>query len=196
MPRRAQTAGSIEIRGLRLRLQVSQPQFARWLGVSSETYRAWDSSRRAVPDAWITRARELAAAKDPRRLWSLEQLAAELGVHVRTLRDAARNGRLEVTYGNRVMFGNPVPRASLAAGRAVLERYYRQSYSRFAPKPRPCERTDVPSDWARRLLRVRRELGLTQARLAELIGAAKPSFISGNPASGSRRRYFGNVLNG
>jgi DNA-binding transcriptional regulator YiaG len=177
MPRQARTAGPIEIRGLRLRLQLSQPKFARLLGVSPETYRAWDSGRRAVPDAWLTRARELAAAKDPRRLWSLEPLAAELGVHVRTLRDAARRGRLEVTYGNRVVFRNPVPRATLTAGRAFLERYYRQSYSRFAPKPCPPERTPVPSDWARQLLRIRRELGLTQARLAEQIGAAGKAVV-------------------
>jgi ribosome-binding protein aMBF1 (putative translation factor) len=130
-----------------------------------------------MPDAWLTRARELAAAKDPRRLRSLQQLAAELGVHVRTLRDAARSGRLDVRYGNRVVFGNPVPRATRAAGRAFLERYYRQSYSRFAQKPRPPERTHVPSDWARRLLRVRRELGLTQARLAERIGAAGKAVV-------------------
>src|SRR5437899_1219900 len=116
MPRQARTADSTEIRGLRLRLQLSQPQFAKLLGVSPETDRAWDSGRRAVPDAWVTRARKLATAKDPRRLWSLEQLAAELGVHARTLRDAARSGRLEVTYGNRVVFRNPVPRATLTAG--------------------------------------------------------------------------------
>lgn len=179
MPRQAPTTGLSEIRGLRLRLEVSQPQFAGMLGVSAETYRTWDSGRRAVPDAWLARARELAAAKDPGRLWSLQELSAELGVHVRTLRDAARSGRLEVTYGNRVVFRNPVPnlRATLAGGRAFLERYYRQSYSRFAPKPRPPERTRVPSDWARRLLRVRRELGLTQAQLAEQIGAASKAVV-------------------
>lgn len=172
MPRQAPTAGSSEIRGLRLRLQLSQPQFASLLGVSAETYRAWDSGRRAVPATWLDKARELAAAKDPNRLWSLQELATELGVHVHTLRDAARSGRLELTYGNRVVFLNPVPRATLTAGRAFLDRYYKRSYSRFAPKPRPPERTSVPSDWAWKLLRVRRELGLTQARLAEQIGAA------------------------
>src|SRR6266849_1809565 len=111
MPRRAAPAGRSEIRRLRLHLRLSQPQFAGLLGVTAETYGTWDSGRRAIPDAWLTRARELAVAEDPRRLRSLQQLAAELGVHVRTLRDAARSGRLDVTYGNLVVFRNPVPRA-------------------------------------------------------------------------------------
>lgn len=153
MTRNPPTTGSSEIRGLRLRLQLSQPQFAALLGVSAETYRTWDSGRRVVPDAWLAKAREMAAIEDPGRLWSLQELATELGVHVRTLRDAARSGRLEVTYENQVVFRNPVPRSTIAAGRAFMERYYRQSYSRYAPKPRPLERTCVPSDWARQLLR-------------------------------------------
>jgi DNA-binding transcriptional regulator YiaG len=177
MPQHAPAVGLSEIRRLRLKVQLSQPQFARLLGVSAETYRTWDSGRRAMPEGWLTRARELAAAKDPRRLRSLQQLAAELGVHVRTLRDAARSGRLDVTYGNHVVFGNAVPRATLAAGRTFMDRYYKQSYSRFAPKPRPPERTAVPSDWTRQLLRVRRELRLTQARLAEQIGAAGKAVV-------------------
>jgi DNA-binding XRE family transcriptional regulator len=99
-----------EIRGVRLRLQLSQPGFAALLGVSAETYRTWDSGRRLVPDAWLDKARALAATNDPQRLWSLQQLATELGVHVRTLRDAARNGRLEVSYETRVVFRNLIPR--------------------------------------------------------------------------------------
>jgi DNA-binding transcriptional regulator YiaG len=177
MPRKAARAGSSEIRRLRLQLRLSQPQFARLMGVSAERYRAWDSGRRAAPDAWLDKARELAAAEDPCRIWSLQKLATELGVHARTLRDAARTGRLNVTYGNRVVFGNPILKSTIAAGRAFMERYYQQSYSRFAPKPRRPERTHVPSDWARRLLRIRRELGLTQARLAEQIGAAGKAVV-------------------
>ena len=160
-----------------MRLQLSHPQFAALLGVSAETYRTWDSGRRAVPGAWLDKARELAATNDPHRLWSLQELATELGVHVRTLRDAARSGRLEVTYGNRVVFRNPVPRSTIAAGRAFMERSYRQSYSRFAPKPRPPDRICVPSDWGRQLLSIRRELRLTQAQLAEQIGAAGKAVV-------------------
>lgn len=177
MTRNPPTAGSSEIRGLRIRLQLSQPQFAAMLGLSAETYRTWDSGRRAVPEAWLDKARELAAANDPCRLWSLQELATALGVHVRTLRDAARTGRLEVTYRNQVVFRNPVPRSTIAAGREFMERYYRQSYSRFAPKRRLPERACVPSDWAQQLLRVRRELRLTQTQLAEQIGAAGKAVV-------------------
>ena len=177
MPRPARMASSKEIRGLRLRLRLSQTQFARLLGLSTETYRAWDSGRRAVPDSWFDKAKALAAAEDPERLWSLQDLATELRVHVRTLRDAARAGRLKVTYGNRVVFGIPIPKATIAAGRNFRAQYYRQSYSRFAPKPRRPERTPVPSDWAAQLVRVRLALGLSQQRLAERIGAAGKAVV-------------------
>jgi DNA-binding transcriptional regulator YiaG len=177
MTRNPPTTGSSGIRGLRLRLRLSQAEFANVLSASAETYRTWDSGRRALPAAWLDKAREVAAANDPHRLWSLQELATTLGVHVRTLRDAARNGRLEVTYVNRVVLRNPVPRATILAGRAFMERYYKRSYSRFAPKPRPPERTSVPSAWARQLLAVRRKLSLTQAQLAERVGAASKAVV-------------------
>ena len=81
MPRTAPTGPCCEIRALRLQLQRSQPAFAALLGVAAETYRTWDSGRRATPDPWLAKARTLAAREDPARLWSLEALAAELGVH-------------------------------------------------------------------------------------------------------------------
>ena len=127
----------VRVRALRRQLQRSQTAFAALLGVAAETYRTWDSGRRAAPEPWVAKARALAAREDPARRWSLEALAAELGVHVRTLRDAARTGRLEVIYEHRVVFGHLVPRATRAAGRAFIERYYKQSYSRTAPKPTP-----------------------------------------------------------
>lgn len=177
MTRNPPTTGSCEIRDLRLRLQLSQPEFATLLGVSAETYRTWDSGRRAVPTSWLDKGREVAAANDPHRLWSLSELATALGVHVRTLREAVRRGRLEVTYINRVVFRNPVPRATLTAGRVFLERYYRQSYSRSAPEPQPPEQTHVPPDYALQLLWVRRTLGLTQTQLANRIGAAGKAVV-------------------
>jgi hypothetical protein len=42
----------------------------------------------AMPDTWLPKAREVTAIEDPSWLWSLQELAVELGVHVRTLRDA------------------------------------------------------------------------------------------------------------
>ena len=177
MPQQTPPPGSREIRRLRLLLQLSQPAFARLLGVSTETYRAWDSGRRTVSDTWLDQARALAAAEDPGRLWSLQVLATELGVHVRTLRDAARRGRLDVTYENRVVFRNPIPRATMAAGRAFMARYYKQSYSRFAVKPPVPAQTQVPSDYAQRLLDVRQRLRLTQTELAIEIAAASKAVV-------------------
>lgn len=177
MHRKEPATASSAIRKLRLGLKLSQPQFANLLGVATETYRSWDSGRRVVPDLWLDRARQLATAHDPYRLWSMWALSLELGVHVRTLRDAARSGRLEVTYGNRVVFGNPVPKATLPAGRAYFERYYKRSYSRFALKPSPPERANVPLDWDRRLRFIRLELRLTQAQLAQRIGAAGKAVV-------------------
>ena len=112
MPRTAQLADETPIRALRFRLQLSQPQFAALLGVSSETYRTWDSGRRALPEAWLANAQALTTPGDPERLLSLQELARELGVHVRTLRHAARTGRLVVTYDDRLVFGKRVARAT------------------------------------------------------------------------------------
>ena len=166
MPRHAATVASSEIRSFRLRLQLSQPQFAKLLEVSAETYRTWDSGRRPMPDAWLERARALATTRDPCRLMSLQDLATALGVHVRTLRDAVSNGRLSVTYANRVAFRNMVPRATMAAGRAFIQRYYRQSYSRFSYKPERPQLTNVPDNYDERLRQIRRRLHLTQVGLA------------------------------
>ena len=177
MPRTAPTGPLCEIRALRRQLQRSQAEFAALLGVAAETYRTWDSGRRAVPEPWVAKARALAALEDPARLWSMEALAAELGVHVRTLRNAARSGRLRVTFEHRVVFGHLVPRATRAAGRTFVERYYKQSYSRTALKPTPPQHTPVPADWAPRLRQVRADLGLTQTQLAQRIGAAGKAVV-------------------
>ena len=75
--------------------------------MSPETYRAWDSGRRAVPDGWMDKARALAAAEDPDRLRALQELATELGVNVRTLRDAVRAGRYRRPLAQRPVPGCP-----------------------------------------------------------------------------------------
>ena len=41
--------------------------------------------------------------------------ADHFGIHVRTLRQAAHDGRLEVTYGPHVFFGKAVPLATAGA---------------------------------------------------------------------------------
>ena len=177
MPRKKKQSGQSELRRLRLQLQLSQPEFANVLGVSAETYRTWDSGRRPVPDWCLDKARAFATIHDPHRLWSLQDLSTKLGVHVRTLRNAARSGRLDVTYGNAVVFRNPVPRTTLDAGRAFMQRSYRKCYSRFTARPEAPHRIAVPSDWHRRLRRVRDDLGLSQAQLAQQIGAAGKAVV-------------------
>lgn len=177
MPREIKPTRQTEVRRLRLQLKLSQAQFAKMLGVSAETYRTWDSGRRPVPGSWMDKVREFATTNDPHRLWSLQDLAVELGVHVRTLRDAVRSGRLEVTYGNAVVFRNPVPRTTLDAGRVFMQQYYKQCYSRFASKPPAPTRILAPSDWHRRIVDVRYELRLTQTQLAERIGAASKAVV-------------------
>ena len=66
MPRTAPTGPRCEIRALRRQLELSQTKFAALLGVAAETYRTWDSGRRATPDPWLAKARALAAdGRDP-----------------------------------------------------------------------------------------------------------------------------------
>ena len=167
----------VAIRDIRVRLQLSQSEFATLLGVSVQSYRTWDAGRRTVPAEWLEKARALAAVHDPERLWSLTELATALGVHARTLRDAARSGRLAVLYGTRASFGHPVPKATMAAARAFMEGYYRRSYSRFAIKP-PCPHVAaVPEDWPDRLLHLRAALSLSQQALARRIGVAGKAVV-------------------
>jgi DNA-binding XRE family transcriptional regulator len=62
------------------------------------------------------------------------------------------------------------------AAAVFMERYYKKCHSRFAVKP-PAPTTRVPSDYARRLRRIRRTLRLTQTQLATTIGAAGKAVI-------------------
>src|SRR5262245_30948640 len=102
-------ATAADMRHIRTKLGLSQAAFARLLGVSPESYRPWDSGRRRPQREWMDKALLLLAVGDPSRTLSMVHLAEALGVHPRTLRDAARAGRLEFTYTNQVAFGHPVP---------------------------------------------------------------------------------------
>ena len=57
-------------------------------------YRTWDAGRRATPPKILARARALATHRDEQALLPLPVLALLIGVHVKTLRAAARDGRL------------------------------------------------------------------------------------------------------
>jgi DNA-binding transcriptional regulator YiaG len=165
------------IRGLRLSAKLSQAAFALRLGVSSETYRLWDAGRRDTPSAVLAKARALANAGTDDQPRGLQELAGTLGVSVYRLREAARDGRLVVTYGNQIVFGHPVPRATRFAGEAYKRQYYGKK-ARWTPRPVPPEAfEDVPSDYDRRLIALRRRLRLSQAKLATALGAASKAVV-------------------
>ena len=128
------------LRECRIALGESQAAFAAMLGVSPESYRTWDAGRRATPPHILARARALATHRDDHALLPLPVLALLIGVHVKTLRAAARNGRLPVTYDTRTTFRRLRARATLAAAPQ-----FRRSY--FGRQVRPADRLQ-PLSWA------------------------------------------------
>ena len=140
-----------------------------------ETLRTWDSGRRPVPIAVMHRAAE-AVEEHARRqqLLSLDQLAKELGVHIRTLQAAARTGRLEAHFSVRSAFGRPIRSASRAAGERFLAQHYRRfSGQEICPPPLPI----VPNDYDQHVRRLRRRLRLTQSALAQKLGASGKAVV-------------------
>jgi DNA-binding XRE family transcriptional regulator len=130
----------------------------------------WDSGLRPAPPHLLQRA-AVAVAEHARNieLLSLDQLARELGVHQRTLRAAARTGRLQVTFSSRSAFGRPIRLATRAAARAFM----RKDYRRYGGQsPAVALLPSIPDDYDERLRRLRRRLRLTQQALARRIGAA------------------------
>jgi DNA-binding XRE family transcriptional regulator len=107
----------------------------------------------------------------------LDVLANEFHIHPRTLRAAARDGRLKVQLSTRSVFGRPVRLASRAAVDEFVRLYYPQRYSRYAPVVVAPPVTVVPADFAFRLIGLRLRLHLTQAGLARCIGAASKAVI-------------------
>jgi hypothetical protein len=57
-------------------------------------------------------------------LLGLRELGRLIGVSVYRLREAAKDGRLPVTYDTRVAFGRLVPRATRIAAETYKRRYY------------------------------------------------------------------------
>ena len=92
------------LRECRIALGQSQAAFAAMLGASPESYRTWDAGRRATPPKMLARARALATHRNDHELLPVPVLALLIGVHVKTLRSAARDGRLPVTYDTRTTF--------------------------------------------------------------------------------------------
>jgi DNA-binding transcriptional regulator YiaG len=163
------------LRELRRAADLSQQACAALVDVPLNTFRMWDSGLRPVPRHMLQRAREAVVAHARNaELVSLDQLARELGVHQRTLRAAARAGRLLVTFSSRSVFGRPIRLATRAASQAFMRRDYRR-YGGQSPARTPLP--PVPADYDARLKHLRRRLRMTQDDLARRIGAANRAVV-------------------
>ena len=163
-------------RECRIALGQSQAAFAAMLGASPESYRTWDAGRRAPPPQMLARARVLATHPNDHALLPLPVLALLVGVHVKTLRSAARDGRLSVTYDTRTTFRRLRARATLADARAFRRSYYGRTV-RPDDRRAPLTWASVPSDYDAQIRTLRRTLGVSQAQLATLVGAARKAVV-------------------
>ena len=164
------------LRDCRIALGQSQAAFAAMLGVSPESYRTWDAGRRATPLKILARARALATPRDDHALLPLPVLALLIGVHVKTLRAAARDGRLPGTYDTRTTFRRLRARATLAAVTQFRHAYYGRPV-RPADRRVPLTWAGVPDDYTEQIRALRRARGLSQAQLATLVGAARKAVV-------------------
>ena len=164
------------LRECRIALGKSQAGFAAMLGVPPESYRTWDTGRRATPSQVMARAKALATHRDDHALLPLPVLALLIGVHVKTLRSGARDGRLPVTYDTRTTFRRLRARATLAAGTLFRRAYYGRQV-RPADRREPPRWASVPGDYDVQIRALRRARGLSQAQLATLVGAARKAVV-------------------
>ena len=164
------------LREYRIALGQSQAAFAAMLGASPESYRTWDAGRRATPPKMLARARALTMHRDDHELLPLPVLALLIGVHVKTLRTAARDGRLQVTYDTRTTFRRLRARATPADARAFRWSYYGRTV-RPADRRAPLTWASVPDDYAVQIRALRRARGVSQAQLATLVGAARKAVV-------------------
>ena len=164
------------LRACRIALGKSQPAFATMLGVSPESYRTWDAGRRATPPQVLVRARALATHRDDHALLPLSVLALLIGVHVKTLRSAARDGRLPVTYDTRTTFRRLRARATLVAATQFRHAYYGRQV-RLADRREPPSWATVPENYDVQIRALRRACGVSQAQFAAMIGAAGKAVV-------------------
>ena len=118
----------------------------------------------------------MATHRDDHALLPLPVLAPLIGVHVKTLRAAARDGRLPVTYDTRTTFRRLRARATLAAGTQFLRAYYGRQV-RPADRREPPMWANVPGDFDVQIRALRRARGVSQAQLATLVGAAHKAVV-------------------
>ena len=164
------------LRACRIALGQSQAAFAARLDVSPESYRTWDAGRRATPVKILARARAQATHRDDHALLPLPELALLIGVHVKTLRAAARDGRLPVTYDTRTTFRRLRAHATPAAAQQFRRRYFGRQVRR-ADRRQPLTWASVPEDYDVQIRVLRRERGVSQAQFAAMIGAAGKAVV-------------------
>lgn len=165
------------LRAIRMSLGLSQAEFASALNVALETLRTWDANRRPAPEAILVRARALQVPHDRRTRVPLHVLAAEFDVHVRTLRAAARDGRLAATFEPRTFFGALTATATREATARFVATSYRRTYGRGRrPLVEVC-RIAIPPNYASVLVGLRCRLGLSQQQLADKVGAASKAVV-------------------
>ena len=143
----------------------------------SRRFRTWDAGRRSAPEAIIGQAKTLKAKRSPHGRLPLQVLADDLHVHVRTLRAAAYDGRLTVTFGPRPFFGKLTATAKREAASRFMATWYRRTYGRGRRRLVRVCRVTVPSDYAATLVGLRRRLGLSQQQLAAKVGAASKAVV-------------------
>ena len=156
----------------------SQRAFADRLQIPLETYRPYDSARRLVPVTLLDRAAGILREHQlATQLFTIDYLAREYDIHPRTLRAAARDGRLQVEFSNRSVFGRPLRLATTVAVEAFIRVHFRQRYSRFAAPLAPVPVIAVPTNFASRIVGLRQRHQLTQGELARRIGAATKAVV-------------------
>jgi DNA-binding transcriptional regulator YiaG len=165
------------LREIRTRLGLSQAECATALGVAVETFRTWDAGRRPAPEAIVSQARTLKAKRALHDRVPLQVLADELHVHVRTLRAAAHDGRLAATFGPRPFFGKLTATATREAAARFMATWYRRTYGRGRRRLVAVCRVTVPANYATILVGLRQRLGLSQQRLAIMLGAATKAVV-------------------
>jgi DNA-binding transcriptional regulator YiaG len=165
------------LREIRTRLRLSQAECATALGVALETFRTWDAGRRPAPEAIVSEARALKAKRPLHDRVPLQVLADELHVHVRTLRAAAHDGRLAVTFGPRPFFGRLTATATREAGARFMVTWYRRTYGRGRRRLVAVCRVTVPSNYGATLVGLRHRLRLSQQQLAAKVGAASKAVV-------------------
>ena len=103
-------------------------------------------------------------------------LALLIGVHVKTLRAAARDGRLPVTYRHADDLSPPPGPRDSRRGQGVSAVVL---WADGSPSDRrtPLTWASVPRDYDVQIRALRRARGLSQAQLATLVGAARKAVV-------------------